>query len=139
MMGLAKHGDLNLTARELKRLEKERLKQEKYFTASQWRLMWRKLLRHRLAVISFVLIALLYTGALFAGFIAPYGLEDYSGTYSNAPPSKIHFFHEGEFVGPFVYPARSPTTSFGRRAVRTPRSRTQLSCSKDRRQTVWRV
>jgi peptide/nickel transport system permease protein len=104
MMGLAKHGDLNLTARELKRLEKERLKQEKYFTASQWRLMWRKLLRHRLAVISFVLIALLYTGALFAGFIAPYGLEDYSGTYSNAPPSKIHFFHEGEFVGPFVYP-----------------------------------
>lgn len=29
---------------------------------------------------------------------------DFSGSYSNAPPSKIRFVHEGEFIGPFVYP-----------------------------------
>lgn len=89
--------------KEIRKLEKKRLKQEKYFMASQWQLMGRKLIRHKLAVISFILLTLLYLGAIFAGFIAPQGLEDYSATYSNAPPTKIHFAHNGEFVGPFVY------------------------------------
>ena len=84
--------------------DKERARQEKYYTASQWSLMWRKLIKHRLALISFIILAILYTGAIFAGFLAPYGLGDFSGSYSNAPPSKIRFVHEGEFIGPFVYP-----------------------------------
>ncbi|MDF2543664.1 MAG: transporter permease subunit [Herbinix sp.] len=85
------------------KLEKKRAKQEKYYMSSQWQLMGRKLIKHKLAVISFVILALLYFGAIFANFIAPQGLEDYSATYSNAPPSKIHFVHNGDFVGPFVY------------------------------------
>lgn len=89
--------------KERRSLEKKRAKQEKYYTSSQWQLMWRKLLRHKLAVISFILLAFLYLGAIFANFIAPQGLEDYSATYSNAPPSKIHFIHNDEYVGPFVY------------------------------------
>lgn len=93
----------NLSDKEKRILDKKRAKQEKYYTSSQWQLMWRKLLRHKLAVISFIILACLYTGAIFAGFIAPQGLEDYSATFSNAPPSKIHFVHNGEFVGPFVY------------------------------------
>jgi peptide/nickel transport system permease protein len=93
----------NLSERELKKLEKKRIKQEKYYTSSQWQLMGRKLLKHKLALISFIILALLYTGAAFAGFLAPQGLEDFSATYSNAPPSKLHFVHEGRFVGPFVY------------------------------------
>lgn len=94
---------VELSDRERKKLEKKRAKQEKYYTSSQWQLMGRKLIRHKLAVISFILLAMLYIGAMFAGFLAPQGLEDYSATYSNAPPSKIHFMHKGEFVGPFVY------------------------------------
>ncbi|MGB8451605.1 MAG: ABC transporter permease [Anaerocolumna sp.] len=90
--------------KEIRRLEKRKAKQEKYYMSSQWQLMGRKLIRHKLAVISFILLATLYMGALFANFIAPQGLEDYSATYSNAPPSKIHFIHQGEFAGPFVYP-----------------------------------
>jgi peptide/nickel transport system permease protein len=104
---LAKHPiNVKLTneEKELRKLEKKRAKQEKYFMSSQWQLMGRKLIRHKLAVISFILLTLLYLGALFADFIAPQGLEDYSATYSNAPPSKIHYIHDGEFVGPFVYP-----------------------------------
>ena len=89
--------------KEIQRLEKKRAKQEKYYISSQWQLMGRKLIKHKLAVISFVLLAILYTGALFANFIVPQGLEDYSATYSNAPPTKVHFVHNGEFVGPFVY------------------------------------
>ncbi len=76
---------------------------EDYYAASQWQLMWKKLKHHRLAQISMAILGLLYLGALLAGFLAPYGLESYDATYVNAPPMTIHFFHEGNFVGPFVY------------------------------------
>jgi len=89
--------------KEERKLQKRIKQQEKYFMSSQWQLMARRLVKHKLAVISFVILAILYTGVIFAGFIAPQGLEDYSATYSNAPPSKIHFIHNGKFVGPFVY------------------------------------
>lgn len=89
--------------KEEKALEKKRLKQEKYYMASQWQLMGRKLVKHKMALISFFILGMLYAGAILAPFLAPKGLEDYSGSYSDAPPTKIHLFHEGEFVGPFVY------------------------------------
>lgn len=83
--------------------EKEIRKQEKYYMASQWSLMFRKLVKHKLAVISFFILGILYFSVIFAGFLAPQGLEDYSATYSNAPPTKLHFYHEDKWVGPFVY------------------------------------
>ena len=91
------------TEKERRALEKKQRKIEKYYTASQWQLMWKKLIHHRLAVISFLILAVLYTGALFAPFIAPQGLEEFSKNYSDAPPTKIHLIHKGEWVGPFVY------------------------------------
>lgn len=87
----------------LTREEKERIRQERYYTASQWGLMWRKLKKHKLAMISAFILFVFYATALFADFIAPQGLEDYSAVYSNAPPTKIHMFHNGEFKGPFIY------------------------------------
>jgi peptide/nickel transport system permease protein len=84
-------------------LEKEKKKQEKYFLASQWQLMYRKLMKHKLAVFSMTILCILYIGVIFAGFLAPQGLEEFSASYSNAPPTKIHFVHEGKFIGPFVY------------------------------------
>lgn len=92
-----------LTPKELKKLEQKRKKLEKYYLASQWQLMGRKLIRHKLALMSFVILGFLYLGAIFAPFLAPQGLEDYSGHYADAPPTKIHFMHEGDFIGPFVY------------------------------------
>jgi peptide/nickel transport system permease protein len=94
---------LTYEEKEKIKLEKKIAKQEKYYMSSQWQLMGRKLVRHKLAVISFILLSILYLGAIFANFIAPQGLEDYSATYSNAPMSKIHFVDKGEFIGPFVY------------------------------------
>lgn len=76
---------------------------EDYFLASQWTLMGRKLIKHKLAVFSMWILGILYFCALFANFLAPYGLEEYDSVYKNAAPTKIHFVHEGEFIGPFVY------------------------------------
>ncbi len=99
--------------------EKEQLKKqkklEKYYAASQWQLMGKKLCKHKLAVISFILLIILYFGAIFAPFLAPKGLESYSAKYANAPPTTIHFFHEGEFVGPFVYDYKIERDQFARK------------------------
>jgi peptide/nickel transport system permease protein len=77
--------------------------QEKYYMASQWRLMWWKLRRHRLAVICGVILALNYTTILFSEVIAPYDLHTRNTDFIYSPPQRVHLFHEGEFIGPFVY------------------------------------
>lgn len=76
---------------------------EDYYLASQWTLMGRKLKKHKLAKLSMIILLILYIGALFADFIAPYELEEFNGLYKDAAPTKIHCKYDGEFVGPYVY------------------------------------
>lgn len=77
--------------------------QEKYFLASQWKMMWWRLKRHRLAVASGIVLAIMYFSVVITEFLAPYELSARSEDFLHAPPQGIHFFHEGDFVGPFVY------------------------------------
>ncbi|CAM3224403.1 ABC transporter permease [Paenibacillus lupini] len=77
--------------------------------SSQWRLMYVRFKKHKLARISLIVLALLYAGALFAQFLAPYGLENYDSKYVNASPMKLRFVDtEGKFhIRPFVYGLKS--------------------------------
>ncbi|RLA13414.1 MAG: ABC transporter permease [Gammaproteobacteria bacterium] len=84
-------------------IEKLTPEQEKYYLASQWKLMWWKLKRHRLAVICGVILALNYGSVLFSEIIAPYNLHTRNTDYIYSPPQSVHLFHAGEFIGPFVY------------------------------------
>jgi len=77
--------------------------QERYYRASQWKMMWWKLRRHRLAVISGIVLLLLYATILCSEFLAPYQLSSRHTNHIFAPPQALHLFHEGQFVGPFVY------------------------------------
>ncbi len=77
--------------------------QEKYYLASQWQLMWRKLKKHKLAMVSLYFLAFMYSLVLFAEIFAPYNLHERHTEYLFAPSQSVHLFHEGEFVGPFVY------------------------------------
>lgn len=77
--------------------------QEKYFLASQWKLMWWRFLRHRAAVISGAFLAILYGSILISEFIAPYHQDTKDIRSVLSPPQTVHLFHDGEFVGPFVY------------------------------------
>ena len=87
-----------------KKIFKKKVKsQEDYYLASQWTLMGRKLKKHKLARISMLILGILYFGALFGNFIAPYGMEEFDGLYRNSAPTKIHVMYEGEYVGPYVY------------------------------------
>ncbi|WDZ79469.1 ABC transporter permease (plasmid) [Ensifer adhaerens] len=71
--------------------------------ASQLRLMWWKFRRHRLALVSGIFLAVLYLSILISEFLAPYNLHTRNMDYIYAPPQAVHLFHEGKFVGPFVY------------------------------------
>ena len=65
--------------------------------------MWWRFRRHRLAVVSLWFLALLYASILVTEFLAPYELHTRNPDYIYAPPQAMHLFHEGSFVGPFVY------------------------------------
>ena len=77
--------------------------QERYYLASQWKLMWWKLKRHRLAVVSGLVLFLMYGSTLISEFLAPYDLHSRHTDYIYSPPQQLHLFHEGEFQGLFVY------------------------------------
>ncbi len=77
--------------------------QERYYLASQWQLMWWKLKRHRLAVFSGAVLLMFYVAALFAEVVTPYNLQSRHTDFIYAPPQSVHWFNEGQFIGPFVY------------------------------------
>lgn len=76
--------------------------------ASQWQLMWWKFRKHRLAMISLVIVITMYTMSLFAGFFAPQAKETYSRYYTQAPPQRIHWIDDGK-LGPYVYGYKQET------------------------------
>ncbi len=84
-------------------IEKLTPEQEKVYLASQWRLMWWKFKRHRVAYYSGIFLALLYSSILISEFLAPYALQSRHTDFIYAPPQRLHLFHDGSFVGPFVY------------------------------------
>lgn len=75
---------------------------ESIYAASQWRLMWRKFIRNKAALAGGAVILLFYLAALFANFIAPYGLSTRFREYIYMPPQRVHLFDGGKFQ-PFVY------------------------------------
>jgi len=83
--------------------EKLTPEQERYYMATQWQLMWWKLKRHRLAMISGAVLAFMYFSVIISEFLAPYALTTRNTDFIYAPPQTINFFHDGEFQGPFVY------------------------------------
>jgi len=80
--------------------------QERYYMASQWRMMWWRFKRHRIALGAVAILGLLYLSVPFSEFLAPYNLHSRHTDYIYAPPQSLHLFHAGSFVGPFVYPYR---------------------------------
>lgn len=72
--------------------------------APNWVLVWRKFKRHRLGLISGIFLLVCYLILPVAGFVAPYTPNERSADYLYAPPQSINLWHEGRFIGPFVYP-----------------------------------
>ena len=86
----------------------------KYYTASQWQLIWRKFRKHKLAIIGGSVLGLFYLIAIFAGFFSTNDIHEQYLDFTNAPPQRVHLIAPGEgLVGPFVYgyaSSRDPET-----------------------------
>ena len=76
--------------------------QERFYSASQWRMMWWKLRRHRLAVLSGAILLVMYLSILFCEFLAPYALDTRHDDFIYAPPQAVHLLYHGRLVWPFV-------------------------------------
>ncbi len=76
--------------------------QQTALVASQWKLMWWKFRKHKLALAGGVVVILLYLVAIFAEFLAPTdptlvrGGYNTSVPYTYAPPQRIRFLDRGE-------------------------------------------
>jgi peptide/nickel transport system permease protein len=77
--------------------------QERFYLASQWKLMWWKFKLHRVAVVSGIILLLMYGSTLVTEILAPYNLQTRNTDFIYASPQRVHLFHDGRFVGPFVY------------------------------------
>ncbi|MGH7039076.1 MAG: ABC transporter permease [Stellaceae bacterium] len=76
--------------------------QERFYAASQWRMMWWKFRRHRLAVLSGAVLLVFYVSILFCECLAPYADGTYNADFIYAPPQTVHIFYQGHLVAPYV-------------------------------------
>ena len=76
---------------------------ERFYYANPWKLIWWRFQRHRLALISLVLLMLLYLSAIFAEFVSPYTATWRAEGMQMMPPTKVHMIHNGQLQRPFIY------------------------------------
>ncbi|MBE7550502.1 MAG: ABC transporter permease [Anaerolineales bacterium] len=85
---------------------------EAIYVAPNWKLVWWRFKKHRLALISGVLIIFIATIALFPDFYSTLPPHESNAIRSFVPPQRLHFFGEdGAFL--YVYNVigkRNPTT-----------------------------
>ena len=84
-------------------VERTTPEQEKIYLASQWKLMALKFKRHRIAVLSAIVLGIMYASIMVVEFLAPYQQDTRNVQHIYVAPQPIHLFHKGEFIGPFVY------------------------------------
>ncbi len=86
--------------------------EERIYIASQWKLVWWRFLRHRLAVASAVVILAFYFIATFSEFLAIHDPHAANSRRAYMPPQRVHIF-DGWRPRPFVHGAkgqRNPET-----------------------------
>ncbi|WP_375461252.1 ABC transporter permease [uncultured Enterovirga sp.] len=79
---------------------------DSFYRASAWRLTWWKFKRHKVAVAAAYLLLFFYALVPIVEAVAPHNQTKRDGDFIYAPPQPVHLFHDGGFVGPFVYPYR---------------------------------
>jgi peptide/nickel transport system permease protein len=77
--------------------------QERFYLASQWKLMWWKFRQHRVAVVSGIVLLLMYASTVATEILVPYDLHTRNTNFIYAPPQHVHWIRDGHLTRPFVY------------------------------------
>jgi len=64
-------------------------KEAQVFVAPQWKLVWWKFRKHKIALVSGIIVILIYLIALLADFIAPFSTSKTDAKYLYAPPQGL--------------------------------------------------
>src|SRR5512140_1668743 len=72
------------------------------FVAPQWKLVWWKFRKHKLALLSGIIMIVIYLVALFADFLAPFDPSLTNSNYLYAPPQPLHLVDEQGNWGAYV-------------------------------------
>jgi peptide/nickel transport system permease protein len=76
----------------------------KYYTASQWQLVWWRFRRHKMAMVGGLVLIIMALLALFADFMAPYKITTRDRAYIMGPPQIPRLWdHNGFSLRPFVH------------------------------------
>ena len=75
--------------------ETETLEDEEFFVAGQWRLVWWRFRKHRMAVVGAIFVIGFYLIAIFADFIAIADPRESNHQMAYMPPQTIHWFDGG--------------------------------------------
>ncbi len=65
--------------------------------------MWWQFRKHRIAYWCGIFLIAIYASIFVSEFLAPYNQQTRNTDFLYAPPQAVHLFHDGSFVGPFVY------------------------------------
>lgn len=88
--------------------------------AGQWRLMWWRFRRHRVAVASLVVLSVIYLGAVLAEFVAPVVPDAVSVRHTYAPPQSLRLFLPDGTFQPHVLDYRVTIDRVAARRVFVP-------------------
>ncbi|UCH26848.1 MAG: ABC transporter permease [Trueperaceae bacterium] len=76
---------------------------QRYFSATQWQLVWWRFRRNKLALAGGLVLLIMATLGIFAEFFAPYGQTTRNAKYLLGPPQVLRFWNQdGLSVRPFV-------------------------------------
>lgn len=83
----------------------ERPEETQVFVAPQWKLIWWKFKKHRMAVIGAIITILIYVVALFVEFLAPFDPHATNSDYTYAPPQQLILIdnEDGFALRPYVH------------------------------------
>jgi peptide/nickel transport system permease protein len=85
-----------------------------------WKVFWKEFRKSRTALVGAVLLAVLYGGALFADFLAPYSASRQNLDLGFAPPQRLHLDVHGLYTHPQILADRARLTYREDTAQRVP-------------------
>lgn len=78
-------------------------KEAQVYVAPQWKLVWWKFRKHKLALISGIIMLVIYLVALFVEFLAPFPSDQTNSKFLYAPPQSLLFVDDQGHWGLYVY------------------------------------
>jgi len=113
--------DPEMTPAQRRAAEKERQQLLKYYSASQWTLIWWRFKKHRAAMYASIVLGLMALAGLFAEIVAPYGPVTRDISYIEGPPQIPRFCDDnGCSVVPFINGTKTERDPVTLRAISVP-------------------